>query len=142
METERGTGLGCSAQARSYRDKSPSPAGMSGLVHRLPPLTAYTLTGWAFHPVPVALREVSYLAHVEETTGTRDLEFVSEPSRVAITARTSTDPAGDTGFAEHFTSSARVITPAVDTVTSECAKRPRWELLRPSVVIRRRPQRD
>ena len=142
MGTESGTGLGCSAQARSYRDKSPSPAGMSGLVHRLPPLTAYTLTGWAFHPVPVALREVSYLAHIEEATGTRDLESVSEPCRVSITARTPTDPAANTGFAEHFTLPARVHGEAVTTFSRNSPQRPRWELLRPSVVIRRRPQRD
>ena len=111
-------------------------------IHRFPPVTSHTLAGWAFHPVPVALGEVSYLAQVEQATVTRDLEGVGLSSGVARCRRMAADPMPASGLAEHLAPAARVITPGVLSVSAESPKRPRWELLRPAVVIRRRPQRD
>ena len=97
---------------------------------------------WTFHPVPVALSEVSYLAHVEQTTVTRDLERVGLTARVPLTARAPANPQFHSRFTEHLALPARVHGEDVATCFERRAQRPRWELLRPSVVIRRRPQRD
>ena len=111
-------------------------------IHRFPPVTSHTLAGWSFHPVPVALREVRHLAEVEQATVTRNLEGVGFSSGVARCRGMAADPMPASGLAEHLAPAAGVITPGVLPVSAVSAKRPRWELLRPAVVIRRRPQRD
>ena len=111
-------------------------------IHRFPPVTSHTLAGWAFHPVPVALGEVSYLAQVEQATVTRDLEGVGLSSGVAVRRGIATHPVSPPPLTEHLPPAGSDDPSAIGRFTRCRAKPPRWELLRPAVVIRRRPQRD
>ena len=111
------------------------------LVNRFPPVTRYALAAWRTHPVPIAFGEVSDLAEIEQATGTRDLELVGLPSRVSGGGLCPTNPVLSTGFAEHLPphGSHRKLVPAL---LVDDLRPPDFELLAPSVVIRRRPQRD
>ena len=111
------------------------------LVNRFPPVTRYALAAWRTHPVPIALGEVSDLAEIEQATGTRDLELIGLPSRVSGGGGCSTNPVLPTGFAEHLPSPGGHAI-RVPAFLVQDLRRPAFELLAPSVVIRRRPQRD
>ena len=139
--TEVVAGFGCSAQARSYRNKPRPPAMRPFLVNRFPPVTRYALSAWRTHPVPIALGEVSDLAEIEQATGTRNLEGIGFPSRVSSGGSCSADSVSSPRLTEHLPPHGSH-TKLVPTFLSNDLRRPAFELLSPSVVIRRRPQRD
>ena len=133
--------LGCSAQARSYRDKPRPPAVAACQVKPMPVITRKTFARQVFHPVPVALGEICKLCEIDGSAGVGDLESVSESCRMAMAGFAPTDTPG---LASSVGSSAgklaRVIElPPVFDVRHPRA--PKFEVLKPSVVIRRRPQR-
>ena len=111
------------------------------LVNRFPPVTRYALAAWRTHPVPIAFGEVSDLAEIEQATGTRDLELVGLPRGITSGGLRSTNPVSPPGFAEHLPPRG-MHAKRVPAFLVQDLRRPAFELLRPSVVIRRRPQRD
>lgn len=113
----------------------------SCLVNRFPPVTRYALSAWAAHPVPIALREVRDLAEIEQTTGTRNLELIGFALGRAGTGISPANPVSLPRFTEHFPPTGLHKKP-VPAFLAKDLRRPDFELLRPSVVIRRRPQRD
>ena len=134
-------GFGCSAQARSDRNKPRPPVMRSLLVNRFPPVTRYALAAWRVHPVPIAFREVSDLAEIEEATGTRNLESVGHSMGIPMLGRDSANPVSPPRFTEHFAATG-MHAKAVPAFLKKHLRRPDFELLSPSVVIRRRPQRN
>ena len=133
--------LGCSAQARSYRDKPRPPAMRPCLVNRFPPVTRYALSAWALHPVPFDLGEVRKLGVIDEPTRVGHRELIGQACRIALSNGASTD----TPMLPTESSTPRRIGGAVHKGLPICVENsirpPNFELLRPSVVIRRRPQR-
>jgi len=111
------------------------------LVNRCPPVTRYALAAWRTHPVPIALGEVSDLAEIEQATGTRNLELIGLPSGMSPGALSSTNPVSPPGFAEHLPPTG-LHEKRIPAFLVNDLRRPAFELLSPSVVIRRRPQRD
>ena len=111
------------------------------LVNRFPPVTRYALAAWRTHPVPIALSEVADLAEIEQATGTRDLELIGLRSGISSRGLCSTNPVPLPGFTEHLTP-AGTHAELVPAFLVKRLRRPNFELLSPSVVIRRRPQRD
>ena len=114
----------------------------SGLVPRFPSLLADSLPPGAFHPVPIALGEVGKLCEMEQSCVPADLELIGQTGRVAVTGGTPADAVLPSPLTEHLSLAARVHHKGVVPFRSNGLRRPLWELLRPSVVIRRRPQRD
>ncbi len=104
--------------------------------------SAQTLPGEIFHPVPIALGEMRKLCDINSSHGIRNRELIGQSCRRAVSRRASTDTqtlptVGDTSA---FT--PRVMN-ELHSLKAGCdARRPDFELLRPSVVIRRRPKRS
>ena len=133
--------LGCSAQARSYRDKPRPPAVAPCEVKPMPFITRKTFPRQIFHPVPIALGEVCKLCQIDGSAGIGDLNPVSESCRVAMAGLRTTDtptlgPSGPTSAGKPL--GVVVLDPVLDV---RLPRAPKWEVLKPSVVIRRRPQR-
>jgi hypothetical protein len=133
--------LGCSAQARSYRDKPRLPAVTPCEVKPMPVITRKTFARQVFHPVPIALGEICKLCQIDGSAGIGDLEPVSESCRVAMAGLRTTDtPAlASPGCTSAGKSSCVVVLDPVFDV--RLPRAPKWEVIKPSVVIRRRPQR-
>ncbi len=132
--------LGCSAQARSSRDKPRPPVLRTCVVHRFPPVTRYALARWSAHPVPIALGEMRQLCEINQSHGVGDHEFVGETGRISVTggAARDSEPLPTTSVVPGVPMGAlknRVVTELVTPI-----RYPRFDLS-PSVVIRRRPQR-
>ena len=115
---------------------------LSRLVPLFPSVLADPLPPGAFHPVPVALSEVGKLCEMEQSCTPADLELIGLPGGVAVPGGTPTDAVPPSGLTKHLSLTARVHGKAVLPFRSNDLQAPLWELLRPSVVIRRRPQRD
>ena len=111
------------------------------LVNRFPPVTRYALAAWRVHPVPIAFREVSDLAEIEEATGTRNLEGVGHSMGIPMLGSDSANPVSPPRFTEHLAPTG-IGEKAVSAFLEKHLRRPDFELLSPSVVIRRRPQRN
>ena len=134
--------LGCSPQAGSYRDKPPRPVAFSGLESRLPPVSTDPLAIWASHPVPLALGEMRHFSEIPETAVLGDLELVHQAPGPARGNWRAGNPDPTSCFAEHLSSPAGLSVEVVTPAAVSNLRRPRWELIRPAVVIRRRPQRN
>ena len=133
--------FGCSAQARSYRNKPPPPPLRTCLIHRFPPVTRYALASWAAHPVPFALTEVRKLCVIHEPAGVGHLESVPSAGVHVSDRRLSADQARVAALGR---TSGLPMRPGVGWVLPTAAtdvRRPDFEFIKPSVVIRRRPQR-
>ena len=113
----------------------------SCLVNRFPPVTRYALSAWAAHPVPIAFGEVRDLAEIEQATDTRNLELIGLPLGHSVKGICPANPVSPPRFTEHFPS-AGMGKHLVPALLVQELRRPAFELLSPSVVIRRRPQRD
>jgi len=111
------------------------------LVNSCPPVTRYALASWRTHPVPIAFGEVRDLAEIEQATGTRNLELIGLASGMSSGALSSTNPVSTPDFAEHLTPTG-LHGKRMPALLVKGLRRPAFELLSPSVVIRRRPQRD
>ncbi len=95
-----------------------------------------------FHPVPIDLGEIRKLCEIDHSDSGRDRELIGQTCRVPLSrlAPANPDPRASTGLPsgdEIWGVSKR---PTVLDVGD--LRPPLFELLRPSVVIRRRPQRS
>jgi hypothetical protein len=94
-----------------------------------------------FHPVPIALGEIRKLCQIDGSARPGDFELIGETCRIPRFPRAATDtqalPADGMTPALTLGHHAKRI-PALRELR---LRPPNFELLRPSVVIRRRPQR-
>ena len=94
-----------------------------------------------FHPVPIALGEICKLCQIDHPHGVGDRELVGQTPRIAASALA---PANANPLSAVGDSAARTVRGSGEFVSALLVKslrRPDFELLRPSVVIRRRPKR-
>lgn len=133
--------LGCSAQARSYRDKPRLPAVTPCEVNPMPVISRNTFPRQVFHPVPIALGEICKLCEIDGSAGVGDLDLIGQSCRVALSglAPTDTQRRGSSGSASSGQMSRVVVLDSLNDV--RLPRAPLWEVIKPSVVIRRRPQR-
>ena len=133
--------LGCSAQARSYRDKPRPPAVAPCEVNPMPVITRNSFARQVFHPVPIALGEICKLCQIDGSAGVGDLDLIGESCRVALggLAPTDTQGSGSPGSSSSGQVACVVVLDSLDHV--RLPRAPLWEVIKPSVVIRRRPQR-
>ena len=111
------------------------------LVNRFPPVTRYALSAWARHPVPIALGEMRQLGVIDEPARVTHRELVGFPCGVAVSGFA---PADTPPLATGSNPRAGAIGPLGERVSAllkSSIRPPRFEVLSPGVVIRRRPQR-
>ena len=97
--------------------------------------------GGVLHPLPVALGEMRKLCEVEQSCVGADFESICETRRIPIPGSGSTNPHPPSSGALGMPSSTGGIEERVPIAYSQRLTYPLWELLSPSVVIRRRPKR-
>lgn len=130
-----------SPQAGSIENKPPSQVAAACFVDLSPMFLAKSLPGEAFHPLPIALAEVSKLCEIEHSHRVRDRELVGEPGRVSVSGLAATDPEPSPTTTVVLGVPTRPLKKGVPTLLITPIRYPAFEILRPSVVIRRRPQR-
>ena len=113
----------------------------SPCVPAFPVSSANSASRWTFHPLPIDLGEVRKLCKIEQAGVRSHLEPIRKSRRKSRHDRASanTDVISRAALRVPFSAgvTSEVVTPhAVDSL-----RHPDWEVLRPSVVIRRRPQR-
>jgi hypothetical protein len=113
----------------------------ASLVNLFPPVTSYSGTAWSRHPIPIALGEVSKLCQIDGSAGVGDSESVGETGRISVVgfAATNSEPFPTTTVVSGI--AVRELVHEVPTLLKTPIRYPAFEFLRPSVVIRRRPQR-
>ena len=114
---------------------------LSRLVPLFPSVLADPLPPGAFHPVPVALSEVGKLCEMEQSCTPADLELIGQTGFMPGLRGIPRNPVLPPALAIHATPAPRLPHQRVPTRCSNRLRAPRFELLRPSVVVRRRPQR-
>lgn len=102
---------------------------------------ANSLSGEAFHPIPIALGEVSKLCEIEHSHRIRDGELVGETGRVTACRRAARNPDPLTTTTVVLGVPGGQLKTGVSTLLKTAIRYPAFEVLRPSVVIRRRPHR-
>ena len=112
------------------------------LVHEFPPVTGDSFSEGRIQPVPVDVSEVSKLCQISEATIRADLELVCETRRHPRCLWRPANAVTPSGLTKHFASATGITNEGPVANHLNGLRRPRFELLRPSVVIRRRPQRD
>lgn len=134
--------FGCSPQAGSYRNK-PRPSGSrTCLMHAKPMFPRDSFPRWCTHPVPIDISETCKLSHIEQRAAGAHFELVTKPRCMPTTRWIPTDPMPTSAFAVHLSSTARVRAKLIPTRCANHLRAPLFEVLRPAVVIRRRPQRN
>ena len=113
----------------------------SSCVPAFPVSSANSAASWAFHPLPIDVGEVRKLSEIEQTRVLGHFEPVRETRRKSTGDRASTNPNVISGAALRVTSSPRISPKNPASLFELGLNRPLFELLRPSVVIRRRPKR-
>ena len=113
----------------------------SSCVPVFPISSGNTLVGVVLHPLPIDFREVSKLSEIEQTRVGAHFECIRETRGEPVFGRRATDPEPTTTGTLRVTS-----TTGAEEISPLSLKRldlthPDWELLGPSVVIRRRPKR-
>ena len=134
--------FGCSPQAGSYRNKPRPLISRTCLMHREPSIPRNPLPRWCTHPVPIHIRETCKLSHIEHGAAPTDFELIAKSRRMPTTRWIPTDPMPTSAFAIHLSSTARVRAKLIPVRGSNDLRSPDFEVLIPTVVIRRRPQRD
>ena len=99
------------------------------------------LVAGVLHPLPIDFGEVSKLSEIEQTRVGSHFECVRETRGEPVFGRRSTDTQPATTGTLRVTSTAGVITESPASLYELGLKAPLFELLRPSVVVRRRPKR-
>ena len=99
------------------------------------------LVSGVLHPLPIDLREMRKLCEVEKSCVGADFEGICETRREAVLGRRPTDPQPSTGTPCLVTTSAGLEEKSPISLKKLNLSYPRFELLRPSVVISRRPKR-
>ena len=92
--------------------------------------------------MPVLLSEIRKLCEISDRARVADLELIGHSPWIAVSVRRSANPVPTAPFAEHLTLTARVHDVREPFRLHDRLRRPDFEFLRPSVVIRRRPQRN
>jgi hypothetical protein len=133
--------LGCSAQARSYRDKPRPPLGATCVINPKPVLFRKADPPQVFHPVPIALSEICKLCEIDQSAGVGDLELVGQTCRVPLGRFASTDTQGLTSPGRSPSREMGCVIQRDTVLVASRLRKPLFEVLKPSVVIRRRPQR-
>ena len=111
------------------------------LVNLFPPVTSYSGTAWRRHPIPISLGEVSKLCEIESSARVGDGEPVGETGRISVKgfAATNSEPFPTTTVV--FGVTGGTLEEDASVLRVSAIRPPDFEYLRPSVVIRRRPQR-
>ena len=135
----------CHASVAITKQAPPFP-GQGDLLHGPPELGPF-LTADSFppgtrHPEPLPVGEVGNLSHVGEGAAVADLELVAKAGRMATPAWVPGNSVLPSALAIHPAPLGRTSDELVLPLSRMDLRPPLWELLRPSVVIRRRPQRD
>ena len=137
----RGSCLKSSPQAGSIENKPPPNSGVTCSVDLSPMFPRNSLPRQIFHPVPIALGEICKLCQIDGSARVRDRELVGQTCRIPLTGFT---PRNSNPFATSRSTapgSIGAIAELITTGSSHRLRSPDFELLRPSVVIRRRPKR-
>ena len=113
----------------------------TALVNLFPPVTSYSGTAWSRHPIPISLGEVSKLCDIESSARVGDGEPVGETGRISVSGigATNSEPFPTSTVISGVT--GRHLMDQVPALLKTAIRYPAFEYLRPSVVIRRRPQR-
>ena len=111
------------------------------LVNRRPPVTRYALSSWARHPVPIAFGEMSKLCVVDESARVTHPESICFPFGRANPGLSPADKARLTADRDAPAGAIRLTDESLPVLDITAIRYPAFEFLRPSVVIRRRPQR-
>ena len=133
---------GCSAQARSSSNKPTPPAGCGFVVNLSPMFLANSLPGEIFHPVPIALGEIRKLCQIDGSAGVADRELVRETRRHPLLRRATADTQTLSTACSASSLARGHVTPVAQCCRLDRLRPPKFEFLRPAVVIRRRPQRS
>ena len=129
-----------SAQARSYRNKPPHLLAGARLIDLLPMSTTKPFAIECFHPVPIDLGEVRKLCQIDGSARIRRFELIGQTCRISAPRLTSRYPKPCPAFGVTAPSAVGHLVQGVSAVVSRELRPPKFELLRPSVVIRRRPK--
>ena len=111
-------------------------------MHTKPFVPANPRPFWTTHPVPVDVGEICKLCHIEQGAAVAELELIAQAGRLTVPARVSRNPVPSSALAVHATPSCRRRHEVVSPLGMSDLRAPQFEILRPSVVIRRRPKRD
>ena len=106
-----------------------------------PALSADPFSVEGFHPLPIDFGEVSKLCQIEQTNVAGHFECVRETSRESRLRSRSANPEPASGGALRVASSAGIKSELPRSLYELGLKAPLFELLRPAVVVRRRPKR-
>jgi len=106
-----------------------------------PPRSVNSFAIQRFHPVPIDLGEMRKLCEVEKSCSTADLEGVYETRCVPVFIGRTADPDPSASTALRMPSSTGLVEEDPPIRRNRLLTQPNWEVLSPSVVIRRRPKR-
>ena len=130
------------ARRRAQIRTSPPLLAMScSCVPVFPPISTDPGIGGVFHPLPIDFGEVSKLSQIEQTNVGGHFECVRETSGESRLGRRSANPEPAARRALGVPPSAGVKSELPRSLYELGLKAPLFEILRPAVVIRRRPKR-
>ena len=98
-------------------------------------------SSWISHPLPIDIGEVSKLCEIEQTNVGGHFECVRETRGKPRLNWTSTNPDPSSTGTLRVTTAAGIEEKAPTSLKKLNLSYPSWEVLSPSVVIRRRPVR-
>ena len=110
-------------------------------VPAFPISSAHFLVAGVLEPVPIAFGEVRKLSEIEQTRVGSHFECVRETRGVSIPRRRAADPEPFAAGTLRVTTATGIQEVSPLSLRRLNLTRPDWELLSPSVVIRRRPKR-
>ena len=100
------------------------------------------LVAGVLKPVPIAFGEVRKLCQIEQTRVGSHFECVRETRGISIHGMGPADPEPFAAGTLRVTSAAGITEESPLSLKRVNLTHPDWEVLSPSVVIRRRPDRD
>ena len=106
-----------------------------------PTLSTDPTGSWSFHPLPIDVGEVSKLSQIEKTRIGSHFEPVRETRWKSTGERAPANPYVIPGTALRVPPSSGIHAKPSTSLFELGLKAPLFELLRPSVVVRRRPKR-
>ena len=130
------------ARKRAQIRTSPPLLAMScSCVPVFPPISTDPFSVQGFHPLPIDVGEVSKLCQIEQTNVAGHFECVRETRRETLFLGRPANTNSAARAALGVTPAAGVQSELPRSLYELGLKRPLFELLRPAVVIRRRPER-
>ena len=94
-----------------------------------------------FHPVPPALAEICKLCQISSGAGVGDGELIGQARSISMSGLGARNSNSLAAVLDSAALPGRTPNELVSALFVESLRRPDFELLRPAVVIRRRPQR-